>query len=213
MSYFGIDNTMDMFCYITSILVVTDFGSCESETGLRNSWQWPLGAVCVTVTWLNLLSLIRKLPYLGIYVVMFTDVFQTFLKVSGVVLLFVIAFSLGFYALLENQQYFGDLPKAIIKTFVMTSGELEYDNLFFADEFPINLQSVPYEWTTRLFFVVFVIIMPIIIMNLLVGLAVDDIKLVQENAVLKRIAMQVGWIMDRKKTVADTFLAGNINTN
>ena len=191
MSYFGIDNTMDMFCYITSILVVTDFGSCESETGLRNSWQWPLGAVCVTVTWLNLLSLIRKLPYLGIYVVMFTDVFQTFLKVSGVVLLFVIAFSLGFYALLENQQYFGDLPKAIIKTFVMTSGELEYDNLFFADEFPINLQSVPYEWTTRLFFVVFVIIMPIIIMNLLVGLAVDDIKAVQENAVLKRLAMQV----------------------
>lgn len=53
------------------------------------------------------------------------------------------------------------------------------------------LNQVPYEWTTRLFFVAFVIIMPIIIMNLLVGLAVDDIKAVQENAVLKRLALQV----------------------
>ena len=33
--------------------------------------------------------------------------------------------------------------------------------------------------------------MPIIIMNLLVGLAVDDIKTVQENAILKRLALQV----------------------
>ena len=55
------------------------------------------------MTWLNLLSLIRKMPYLGIYVVMFTDVFRTFLKVSGVILLFMISFSFGFYALLQNQ--------------------------------------------------------------------------------------------------------------
>ena len=131
MSFFGVDNLMDLFCYTTSLLVVIDFGSCESSTGLRNCWQWPLGAVCITVTWLNLLSLIRKLPFLGIYVVMFTDVLQTFLKVSGVVLLFVIAFSLGFSALLENQTYFENFPKSMMKTFVMTSGEMEYDNLFF----------------------------------------------------------------------------------
>ena len=42
-----------------------------------------------------------------------------------------------------------------------------------------------------LVFLIFVVIMTILIMNLLVGLAVDDIKLVQEQAVLKRMAMQV----------------------
>ena len=31
----------------------------------------------------------------------------------------------------------------------------------------------------------------IIVMNLLIGLAVDDIKAVQDQAVLKRLAMQV----------------------
>ena len=55
----------------------------------------------------------------------------------------------------------------------------------------LNLVAVPYEWPTRIFFIIFVITMPIIIMNLLVGLAVDDIKTVQENAVLQRVAMQV----------------------
>ena len=39
-------------------------------------------------------------------------------------------------------------------------------------------------------FVVFLILMSILIMNLLVGLAVDDIKAVQEQAVLKRLGMQ-----------------------
>ena len=137
--------------------------------------------------WLNLLSLIRKMPFFGIYVVMFTDVFRTFLKVSGVVLLFIISFSLGFYALLENQPYFNDWGLSIIKTFVMSIGELEYDNLFFDNaKYNDGIVMVPYENTTRLLFLFFVVIMPIIIMNLLVGLAVDDIKTVQENAVLKR---------------------------
>ena len=39
--------------------------------------------------------------------------------------------------------------------------------------------------------------MTILIMNLLVGLAVDDIKLVQEQAVLKRMAMQVCYSMNK----------------
>ena len=103
--------------------------------------------------WLNLLSLIRKMPFFGIYVVMFTDVFRTFLKVSGVVLLFIISFSLGFYALLENQPYFSLWSLSLIKTFVMSIGELEYDNMFFD-----NMDIVHYKWTTRAFFVVFVLI-------------------------------------------------------
>ena len=134
-----------------------------------------------------------KVPFFGIYVVMFIDVSYTFMKVSVVVLLFIFAFSLGFFVLLSNQQYFSNLMFAIIKTLIMTSGEMEYDNLFFDNQHNYeNLITVPYMNTTKALFVLFVITMPIIIMNLLVGLAVDDIKLVQENAVLKRIAMQVG---------------------
>ena len=122
---------------------------------------------------------------------MFIDVSYTFLKVSGVVILFITAFSLGFNVLLSNQEYFSTVVFATIKTLIMTSGEMEYDNLFFDNQDWNKLETVPYMNTTKILFVMFVIIMPIIIMNLLVGLAVDDIKTVQQNAVLKRIAMQV----------------------
>ena len=127
---------------------------------------------------------------------MFIDVSYTFLKVSGVVILFITAFSLGFNVLLSNQEYFSTVVFATIKTLIMTSGEMEYDNLFFDNQDWNKLETVPYMNTTKILFVMFVIIMPIIIMNLLVGLAVDDIKTVQQNAVLKRIAMQVTmqWI-------------------
>ena len=79
----------------------------------------------------------------------------------------------------------------MVKTLIMTTGEMEYDNLFFDNQYNHRVPTVPYMDTTKGLFVVFVIVMPIIIMNLLVGLAVDDIKTVQENAILKRIAMQV----------------------
>ena len=41
------------------------------------------------------------MPFFGIYVVMFIDVSYTFMKVSVVVLLFIFAFSLGFFVLLS----------------------------------------------------------------------------------------------------------------
>ena len=49
-------------------------------------------------------------------------------------------------------------------------------------------------YTAFLFFV-FVIIMSIIIMNLLTGLAVDDIQSIAENAELKKLSMQVKLVL------------------
>lgn len=53
------------------------------------------------------------------------------------------------------------------------------------------LVSTPqYPEITYIVFVTFLVLMSILIMNLLVGLAVDDIKAVQDQAILKRLAMQ-----------------------
>ena len=45
---------------MSAILVVVDMDSCSLDTGLRRPWQWELGAFTLTVTWLNLLSLLRS---------------------------------------------------------------------------------------------------------------------------------------------------------
>jgi len=147
--------------------------------------------VSITASWLNLLSNVRKFPFLGIYVVMFSDVFMTFLRFSLICALFIVAFSLGFYALLAEQENFSNFGFSAIKTTVMMIGEFEFDELFFdnVSNAPDDEKDriLPYRTTTLLFFVIFMSIMSIIVMNLLVGLAVDDIKVVQDNAVLQRL--------------------------
>ena len=46
--------------------------------------------------------------------------------------------------------------------------------------------------------VAFLVIMSILIMNLLVGLAVDDIKGVQDQAMLEKLAMQTKVSVERE---------------
>jgi transient receptor potential cation channel subfamily A protein 1 len=87
----------------------------------------------------------------------------------------------------------------MLKTSVMMIGEMEYTAIFLglegiADPNSSEAHSLKtyYSGITYALFVTFLIILSIIIMNLLVGLAVDDIKAVQEKAALTRLAMQVG---------------------
>lgn len=54
-----------------------------------------------------------------------------------------------------------------------------------------NGRSLPYPLPAFLILGVFMVLMPILLMNLLIGLAVGDIESVRRNAQLKRLAMQV----------------------
>ena len=103
-SYFRtFENTIEWSTFVLSIVFVCDLTGCHEETGLRFGWQWQLGAVAITAAWVNLVSNVRKFPFLGIYVVMITDVLMTFMKVAVIVILLVEGFALGFYCLLAEQ--------------------------------------------------------------------------------------------------------------
>ena len=72
------------------------FSSCFD---IHNS----VGAASLCLAWFTLVLSMRKFPKLGIYVVMFTEMFRTFAQFFVVLLLFIIAFGLGFHVLLHNQ--------------------------------------------------------------------------------------------------------------
>ena len=55
------------------------------------------GALAIFLGWLNLIVFISKFPGTGIYVVMFLDIFYTFLRLFFLSILLVIAFGLAFY--------------------------------------------------------------------------------------------------------------------
>jgi len=153
--------------------------------------------VAIVLAYLNLLADIRELGNFGIYVIMFFDILKTFCKFIPVLLVFLVAFGLGFHQLIGTWEpgasSFQSQMSTFAKTLVMMTGEFEFDGLFYGDE------EQPYFTLTMILFVVFVVIMTIIVMNLLIGLAVDDIKGVQDQAVLNRLAMQVQTALEAER--------------
>ena len=96
-------NIIELGTCVLAIVFVVDFNECHAETGLRHGWQWEIGAFTITVAWILFLSNVQMFPFLGIYILMITNILKTFLKLSIVVILFVLAFALGFHCLLAEQ--------------------------------------------------------------------------------------------------------------
>ncbi len=74
----------------------------------------------------------------------------------------------------------------ILKSVTMMLGELGYDRAYIetSDEQHFSIINL-------IMFLLFAIMMPILLMNLLVGLAIGDLMQIQQNARLKRLTMQV----------------------
>ncbi|XP_041352044.1 transient receptor potential cation channel subfamily A member 1 homolog [Gigantopelta aegis] len=202
LGYLGWTNLIEWIMFVTSLLLVIDFNECMRISGYRYPWQWQVGAVAIFLAWMDLVLFIQKFPRFGIYVVMFTDILNTFMQFFIVFLLFIVAFALSFYTLLRNQHQFKTVSRSLIKTSVMMIGEFEFDSIFNGQDSGSG-DDIIYSEATYLIFVIFLILMSIIIMNLLVGLAVDDIKAVQEQAALKRMAMQVEMALDVERIIPD----------
>ena len=95
--FLKIENYIELLAYISAIIFVSHFGTnCWCPT----NWQWQLGAFGVFLAWINLILFLKRLPLLGIYVLMFNAILHTFLKFALIAFLFVMAFGIGFYMIL-----------------------------------------------------------------------------------------------------------------
>lgn len=190
----SIENYLELTAYTLTILFMLDpiYGlTCQT---FQNDWPWQCGIFAVFFTWLNFLIFLRRIPRIGIYIFMYVHIAFTFLKILLIAVLFALAFGLAFYMSLwqENRTCyaFRNPIRSFLKTLTMTTGEFEYDSIFEDATNPLY-----YYIPSVIMWVLFIIMMPILLMNLLVGLAVDDIKGVQEKAKLKKFEMQVKLIL------------------
>ena len=85
--------------------------------------QFQVGAVTITLAWINLLLHMRFLYGIGIYIVIFRDIVLTFLKVSVIFFIVLYGFALGFHILLSHRQEFQSPADAFLKTTIMMSGK------------------------------------------------------------------------------------------
>ena len=70
-------------------------------------WQWEVGVVTVFLSWITLMTYIRRLPITGIYVLMFLDIFYILCKMVVLMLLVVVAFGLSFYMVFYEPDHLG----------------------------------------------------------------------------------------------------------
>uniref|UniRef100_A0A8B9HDG5 Transient receptor potential cation channel, subfamily A, member 1b n=1 Tax=Astyanax mexicanus TaxID=7994 RepID=A0A8B9HDG5_ASTMX len=151
-----------------------------------NKWHWEAGALAILFAWINFLLYFQRFERFGIYVVMFGEIIKTLISTIVLFVFLLLAFGLSFYVL--GSYTFNSISLSLAQTFVMTVGELNYQNTLLE---AYEQGQLAFPEISYFIFVLFVLLMPILLMNLMIGLAVGDIAEVQRNATLKRIAMQI----------------------
>ncbi|CAG9824314.1 unnamed protein product [Phaedon cochleariae] len=193
-------NIVTWFLYFsTLVMVLPIFGGEVCDI------QFSFASLTVFLSWFNLLLLLQRFDQVGIYVVMFLEILQTLIKVLMVFSILIIAFGLAFYILLSRGEHlsFKTVPMSLIRTFSMMLGEIDFLGTYVKPYYITNevkryymtneeeRSFLPFPIPAFLILGLFMVLMPILLMNLLIGLAVGDIESVRRNAQLKRLAMQV----------------------
>lgn len=122
---------------------------------------------------------------------MFLQVLASLMKAVLMFLFFLLAFSMCFHVIIEKDQSeinpFRDMITALYQVFIMTLGEID-----FQDDFLKKFKNFhPFDTDVYFLLAIFLFIMPVVLMNLLIGIAVGDIGQIQANAHVQRLSMQV----------------------
>ncbi|KAK3742362.1 hypothetical protein QZH41_019298, partial [Actinostola sp. cb2023] len=167
---------LELFLCITMMIFLVP-ENCSSCFGA--------GAVAACMAWFSLMSRIARVSFLGIYLMMLERIILTVIRVFVLLFLFLLCFAFSFYVLDFTQDLFQDLFQSIVTTFVMLMGEVNYGVIF------LENRNIYHPELLYPVFILFCIAMPIIFLNLLIGLAVGDIVSIQKIAALERYSAQV----------------------
>ncbi|XP_065898915.1 transient receptor potential cation channel subfamily A member 1 homolog isoform X2 [Dysidea avara] len=193
----GLENYLQIFSFVSSMIFVS-YG-LQSGCQCPESWQWQIGAFSLLISWLSLILFLKEFPLTGIYIEMFIHIIFTFLTLLIFALMLVISFGLTFYMIFfrpGERSGFSSPARALIETAVMSTGGFDFDGMFFNSQEDAEAGiDLFYPEIAYILWIVFMILMPILLSNLLVGLAVDDVKEIRKAAELRMFALTVNFIL------------------
>jgi transient receptor potential cation channel subfamily A protein 1 len=209
--------------------------------------MWRVAAITTFLGWIVLLLNFQRLPHMGIYIGMVISMVKTTMQFVIVVSLFVIGFGLAFFMLLGNEPAFRTGGLSVIRTVLMTVGDLNYENILptFLSQKSGNLSHYSHQLMTTyghfliiqrlnlshvasadddhidddhhtdvlfsslayVMFVIFCLLMPIVVLNTLIGLAVGDIETSRKNAAFKQIHIQMELLVQLETALPPWFLS------
>ena len=172
-AYFsGPENIITWFCTSTAIACLcTDLLTFEQ---LRQ-----IAAVCLLVSWTELLFMFGRAEFASTHVMLFVTLIRTLSVFMMVYTAITFAFTSSFYVLFcdkpdEFDGRFDTMTSAFFTTVVMSIGELNYD--------PTQLEGSKGGYFIYLLFIFFMLI---ITMNAMVGMAVNDTRDMAAKAEIK----------------------------
>ena len=186
-----------------------------------------LAAFVLVFSWTDFAITLLKFQHpiiaiVNVHAFMLQEVFKSFLKFTFLYLPLILSFAFGFYIMLHNDydekdEFFDQANTgsphftqffhftrfslymiyitAVVKTMIMFVGEIEFGDL------PIDRPSC------YLFVILFIFVVVIILMNLLNGLAVDDIGKIREDAEWLALSSKINnlYLMEKSEIFSATF--------
>ncbi|KAG7168005.1 Transient receptor potential cation channel subfamily A member 1-like 7 [Homarus americanus] len=200
-----LQNKLDWFKSLSAVLhvIITILVAAVILPVMPYEWQHHLASWLMLVMWTECMLLIGRFPNCGIYVVMFTRVAKVFLRIFLIYFCLLLAFSAAFYVALHYSKeqkedcdtedlVFSSPVLTFVKTITMMIGELDFD-----DDFVRGLGHLVISG--HVIFLLFVILVSIILSNLLVALAVNDVQGLRNSAHLERLIKQTELVFHMEK--------------
>lgn len=164
---FSLRNALHVVILLLVCLVLTFDDKTDEH------WQQHLASVLLLLLWTQCMLLVGQIPACGIYVVMFTRVAGVFVRIFAVYFSLMLAFTFSFHIFqhIEGKSCatITGVFMTFLRTLTMMVGELDI-----SDEFSAQLKNLPF--TSHIIFLTFLILVAIILSNLLVALAVNDVQ-------------------------------------
>lgn len=172
-------------------------------------WFRHISAFDVLLSWTLLMFILGRFPFVGYFALMFSTVLRNVLKVLLFFACLVIGFALSF-CIQFNDVHFSDPWKAFVRTTVMLMGEFEYKDIFkeeqeFNQEYSLNRFATVSNTlfiSSRVIFLLFILLGSIVLMNLMMGLAVNDIQGIRAEGCVRHIIKQAEFISHVEKILS-----------
>ena len=191
-------NWMDIIMLISTLIYLINGFDVTSREPVQSIDTTASGAVSVFLVWINLVLVFRHYPLVGDYIHMFRNVSTTLFFFLIVYSPALFAFALAFMVLTPSSKNsaFENPWKSSMKILAMLIGELDYEDNFID---PKGITTPLSVLLVQLLSLAFICFGSIVLMNLLVGLTVNEIeklKLEASNVRLKETITEMNNLED-----------------
>ena len=165
-----------------------------------------IAAISVLLSWLEFMLLLGRFPYFGSSILMLTRVSKIILKFIFAFSSILIGFSISFGILFKHLEVFDNFPNSFLKTLMMMIGEIDYGDLVSRENLNSTIfqgidttSKITYDIVTKILLILFLFLIPILMANLLIGLAVNDIPDLQKQGKNKQLSKQASYLVSYER--------------